>query len=427
MKKKFLSLLLVATMAVGCMTGCGSSSTTSTKTSSSSSDASSASTEKETVKLTVWGAEEDQDMLSGMIDSFKEKYADKADFDISLGVESESKAKDDVLKDVEAAADVYAFADDQLNELVKAGALQEVTLDADQIIEDNGGKDNGSVQAASKDGKLYAYPMTADNGYFMFYNKKYFGDSDVASMDQMLKIAADNKKYVSMSMNDGWYMYSFFKGAGLDLSLNDDGTNTCAWNSTDGQYKGTDVAQAMLDISSNKGFKNVDDAAFVSGVKNGKVIAGISGTWNAAVAKKTWGDNYGACKLPTYTLAGDQVQMSSFAGYKLIGVNPYSKQAGYAMLLAEWLTNYDNQVLRFKTRGLGPSNVKAAASDEVQSDVAIAALAAQAQYATVQRVGDKYWDPAATFGSIMVAGNDKDKDLQELLDTMVEGIQAKAE
>jgi len=425
MKKKLFAAMLATTMVVSCFAGCGDTAKDSSK--GSSSGKSTAAAEKEDVKLTVWGAEEDQDMLAEMIDGFKTEYADKANFDISLGVESESTAKDDVLADVEAAADVYAFADDQLNELVAGGALQEITLDPDTIISDNGGEKAGAVQAASKDGKLYAYPMTADNGYFMFYNKKYFKEDDVASLDAMLKVAADNSKKVSMDLANGWYIYSFFQGAGLELTLNEDGTNKCTWNATDGDYTGADVANALLDITSNKGFSSLADEAFVSGLKDGSVIAGVSGTWNAKVASDAWGDDYAAVKLPTYTVKGEQVQMASFAGYKLIGVNPYSKFAGYAMLLGQYLTNYDNQVKRFETRGLGPSNVKAAESDAVQANPAIAALAEQASYATVQRIGDKYWDPAATFGKIMVQGNSDKKDIQDLLDTLVKGVQAKAD
>ena len=63
--------------------------------------------EKQDVTLRMWGAEEDQTMLQGMIDSFKEHYADYANFDIQLGTESESTAKDTVLTDIEAAADVF--------------------------------------------------------------------------------------------------------------------------------------------------------------------------------------------------------------------------------------------------------------------------------------------------------------------------------
>ena len=58
------------------------------------------------------------------------------------------------------------------------------------------------------------------------------------------------------------------------------------------------------------------------------VAAGISGVWSAQNIEAAWGANYGAVKLPTYTCAGQQVQMASFSGYKMVGVNAYSKRAG---------------------------------------------------------------------------------------------------
>lgn len=146
----------------------------------------------------MWGAEEDQAMLQEMIDAFKEEYKDKANFDIKLGVCSESEARDNITTDVESAPDVYAFASDQIQTLLAAGALQEITLNAEGVIEANGGADAGAVKAATIDGKLYAYPETADNGYFMFYNKEYFTEDDIKSLDQMMKIAADNGKKITL-------------------------------------------------------------------------------------------------------------------------------------------------------------------------------------------------------------------------------------
>jgi arabinogalactan oligomer/maltooligosaccharide transport system substrate-binding protein len=119
--------------------------------------------------------------------------------------------------------------------------------------------------------------------------------------------------------------------------------------------------------------------------------------------------------------------MSSYSGYKLIGVNPHSANVGWAMLLAEYLTNENSQATRFATRGLGPANTTVAASAEVQADPAIAALAAQAAYATPQRVGGNFWSPAETLGQILASGNPDGTDLQELLDTTVEGITAPVE
>ena len=200
--KKLVALAMSLTMAFS-LVACGNSDASNTSTDAAATTAASteaaqtAPAEKQDVSLRIWGAEEDQTMLQGMIDSFKEHYADYANFDIQLGTESESTAKDTVLADIEAAADVYAFASDQLIDLVNAGALQSVD-EMDAALEAYAGKSvadvksanaPGSVDAATKDGTLYAFPMSADNGYFLYYNSTLVTPEDAQSWDTLLAAA----------------------------------------------------------------------------------------------------------------------------------------------------------------------------------------------------------------------------------------------
>ena len=431
--KKQISLALAGAMALS-LAACGGSASTATSTPEAASAAESTAASTETaaegdvldqaaaaafskdVTLTMWGAEEDQDLLREISDKFIEKYGNYGGkITINLGVQSESTAKDTVLTDPTAAADVYAFADDQLNELVKAGALQEVQLNADDVKNRN---TPASVDAATMDGKLYAYPLTADNGYFMFYDKSFFTEDDVKSLDTMMEKAAAAGKKVSMDVANGWYLYSFYAGAGLNLGLADDGVNTvCNWN----EAPGADVTQAVIDICKNPGFIALKDEEFTGKLKDGTLVAGVNGTWRANDAAEVWGDNYAACKLPTYTLNGEQVQMASFSGFKLIGVNPHSANVGAAMLLADFVTNEENEGLRFKERTQGPSNINALAA---ASSPALTAVVDQSEYATLQRVGGNYWASAETLGSICVNGNPDGKDPQALIDDAVAGITA---
>ena len=226
--KKLISrrnfLAAMGTMAAaGVLTACGGSSSGTASSAAASSTAASAAESWGDVKLTMWGAEEDQTMLREMADAFIEQNADKGNVTIEIGVQSESSAKDTVLADPESAADVFAFADDQLNELVNAGALQEVLLNPDDVKSRNL---PGSVSAATMNDKLYAYPMTADNGYFLYYDASVLSAEDVQSMDTMLEKAAAAGKKFMMSVNDAWYIYSFYAGAGLVATLADDGINT---------------------------------------------------------------------------------------------------------------------------------------------------------------------------------------------------------
>ena len=181
----------------------------------------------------------------------------------------------------------------------------------------------------------------------------------------------------------------------------------------------------MLSIAASPGFASRTDTEFLEGVRNGSVIAGVSGVWNAMAVQEAWGENAGAVKLPTYTCRGRQVQMASFSGCKLIGVNAYSRNPQWAARLAEWITNEENQRLRFQLRGQGPSNISAAESAEVQASPAIAALLAQSEFSQLQRVGGKFWDPVAEFAGNCARGNPSGTPLQAQLDHMVEGVTAR--
>ena len=418
--RKFVALAAVASMLIGALAGCSGTTDETAAGGAVGDDAvqNLIAATNGTVSLTVWASEEDQEYTQQLINEFIAAYPDVT-FDIQLGSESESTCKDTVLTDIEAAADVFTFADDQIGDLVAAGALQPVqayyTYD---VANENVA---GSVEAATVNGQLYAYPMTADNGYFMFYESSVFSEEDVQSLDSMIAAAEAAGTKIAIDLSSGWYLYSFFAGAGLELTLNDDGvSNACNWN----QAGGTDVAQAIIDYFGTGVLVSMTDDEQATAIANGEISACVNGTWRADTAAEAWGENYAAAKLPTYNLAGTQTQMSSFSGCKLVGVNAYSDNIGWAMLLAEFLTNEQAQIGRFNARGLGPSNIAAASSPEVQANPAIAALAAQADYATPQRVGGNYWAPSQTLGEILASGNPDGVDLQTLLDTAVEGIEA---
>lgn len=418
MKKNFFSTLMVICLAMTMLTGCAGGNE-SAQNGTEVQGVKETNTDGGVVKLRVWAEETNFDTLNQMIESFKQEYAGQAEFEITLEANSDAETKNNVLADVHNAADVFPLADDQVSGLVAAGALYPVP-NADEVKAANF---EDAVSSATVQDVLYAYPMTADNGYFMYYNKKYFKDSDVQTMDQMLDVAADNDKKLTMDWSSGWYLYSFFGNTGLDFGINDDGvTNHCEWNSTEGDIKGVDIAEAMLAIAKNPGFKNGRDADLVASAGDGSVIAGISGVWNETSLRACWGDDLGAVKLPTYTVAGQQLQMASFTGYKLMGVNAYSAHPEWAAKLADWMTNEQNQTLRFEKNGQGPSNIKAASSDAVAQSPAIQAVIAQSEFGRLQRVGNSYWDACTAYGETLAAGNPDNVKLQELMDTLVKGI-----
>lgn len=405
--KKLLVFVLVFSILSMVFAGCTPAITPA------SSAASSTATSKETFNLKLWGSQDDQAMLQTMIDSFKAANTD-ANYNITLGVVGEGDAKTKVLEDPAAAADVFQFANDQIVDLVNAGALYEVTRNKDAIISANLAN---SIEASTVNGKLYAYPSTADNGYFMYYDKSALTMDDVKSLDKILEVAKAKNKKVFMDVSNGWYIASFFLGAGGKLTVNA-GKQVCDFNNANGVLAG----EAIKAFTANSAFITGEDPVLTGGIGT-TIIAGVSGTWNAEAISGKLGANYAATKLPTFNLGGTQTQMSSFAGFKLVGVNSQTKSPVEAMKLAEWLTNEANQIIRFKTRKMGPSNKNAADSSDVKADVALGALALQNQYAFSQKdVLGNYWAPAGAFGGEMEAKKYTGT-IKSRLDKMVEQIQ----
>ena len=443
--KKILAFVLAAVMClalVACGGGNDTPSNTPDNTPSSSQPSSNdqqpaepSTAGGETIALTLWGAEEDQALLVDLVEKFKAAYPDQT-FDIKIGVESESTAKDTILTDIEAAADVFAFANDQIDDLIAAGALLPISGDMDAVLQNYAKKSIADIQAANsaatvalatRNNTLYAFPMGGGNNYFLYYDSTRVSAEQAQSWDGLLEAAQAAGSKAGMTMNSGWYNASFFLGAGFTTGLNEDGTTSVDWNGTSSKgITGVQVVQGMLDITANPGFLAIADGDISNQINSGNVCAVISGTWDAEAAQKAFGDGYAATKLPTYTCAGQQVQMGCFSGSKLIGVNAYAQNSGWAVLLAEFLTNEESQVARFNARQQAPSNIAAAADPAVEANIAIAASAAQDAYGVVQSVGGKYWDPSKSFGEQVAQGTiaSDDASVQAALDALVEGITA---
>lgn len=410
MGSKIISAFLVSCLTASLLSGCGKPE------------------EVPVIRLSVWTSEYTTDYMTETIEAFNREHSDEVRLDCTVSVQSESTCKSIVLASPEKAADLYFFADDQTNELINAGALLQNTYDADRIIEESGGSSSAVADVITRDGNVYAYPMTSGNGYYLYYNKKYFTDSDVKSLDRILEVAEKNEKLFSMDITQGWYLYSFFKGAGLELVSRDNCiTNECNWNAKDTKYTGLAVTESILDLAKRRGFTSASEESFIEGVKNGTIIAGVNGPWNTENISSAWRDDFAAVKLPTFTLSGDQVQMYSFCGFKFLGINAHTQNPEWCMKLASYITNAENQLRLFSVTGECPVNAKAAADSSVQKSPSVAALSQQSEFSTTQYVADSFWDASNRFGITIAGGNQNGRDLQELLDEMTEQITAKPE
>lgn len=362
----------------------------------------------ENITLKVWEGQDDQELLKELCEAYAALHPENT-YTFQYGVVGTADASTRYLEDPAAAADVFVYPDDQLIRLVQADALYEVTRNHDAIVAANS---VGSVNAATYKDTLYGYPMTSDNGYFLFYDKSVLTEEDVKTLDGILAAAEKAGKQFNFDIANGWYLASFFIGKGCTITLDDNGNQVCDFNNE----KGLEAAKAVAALCAHPAFLP-GDQNILTGTIGESVCAGVCGTWVADAIKERLGDNYAAVKLPTFTVNGEQVQMGSFGGCKILGVNTQSAYPVEAMNLAEFLTSEASQLRRFEVRGYGPSNINAANNEAIASDPALAALAAQSNYAITQLIIGDFWTPATAFGNALIA--EPNADLQPLLDQWV--------
>ena len=396
--------------------------------------------EKTKVTLTVWGSQEDQEMLKEMCAAFAAANPDK-EYKFLFGVQGEGDAADKVLNDVTSGPDVFSFASDQINKLIAGGALARVGGDYETFVKENNSATSVDAATITVNGEdqLFAYPMTEDNTLFLYYDKSVISADNVKTLGDLLDAAQAAGRKVHFKLNDdGWYLSSFFFAypeLKYDVTYNENMTETgVSLNYNNAQ--GLAVMKALVQYVNHPALViQTDDSKLIAGFTpdaegNVEAAAGVSGTWNAQSIQGLLGDNMGVAKLPTVEIGGEERQLTTYMGCKLIGVNGYSQNKGEAHKLAQWLTNEQNQMKRFETRGFGPSNKVVASSTAVQNNPVIAAVMEQAKYSRAQKsVPGNYWTPMGALITPFIERKEAgtllaytDAELQELLDALVAQI-----
>ena len=388
MKKKVLSALLVAAMTASMVAGCGSSDKKDDTKSAGKGE------ETEDVTLTVWSPQEDQDTkwLQDQCDAFNEEHPEW-NITYKYGVCPEGDAKKTVVQDVEGSADVYMLANDNIPDLVSAGALAELGGEyKDYVTSTNSASIAASV---TYNDQVVAFPFTS-NTWFMYYDKSAFTEDDIKSLDSMLA-----KGVVSFPLSNSWYIEAFYFANGCTLF--GDGTDESAGIDFGGD-KAAAVTSYLVDLAANPNFKNDQDGAGIAGLRDGSIKAMFSGTWDAKDVKEALGDNFGVATLPTVQIDGNDGQMKSFIGSKAIGVNPNAKNQKAAMALAAYLAGEKAQKAHYDVRGILPVNTNIEiADDDVATAVANVMKDASFMQPLCATMG-QYWTPAENMGKKLVAG-----------------------
>ena len=166
-----------------------------------------------TYDITVWVAEKIVDLTRQQIDNFNKTNQLGIIFNATVEAVSEADAATQMITDVEAGGDIYCFAQDQFARLVQAGALAKLGARASETVKAE--NDAGTVAASTSGDQLYAYPLTSDNGYFMYYDKSIIPEEDVDSLEKLIADCEAAQKYFAFEMNtSAWYNASFFFATG---------------------------------------------------------------------------------------------------------------------------------------------------------------------------------------------------------------------
>ncbi len=400
--KKFLALFLALIMAASlCMTAFASSLAG-------------------TYDISVWVAENAVDLTKKQIEDFNASNEDGIVFNATVEAVSEADAATQMITDVEAGGDIYCFAQDQFARLVQAGALAKLGVKAAEMVQAN--NDAGTVAAATSGDTLYAYPLTADNGYFMYYDKSVIPEEDLDSLEKLIADCEAAQKYFAFEQQtSAWYLASFFFATGC----------VSEWTTDDnGEFISVrDTFNSPEGLIAVKGMKKLVSSPFhlssgsVDEFNAGAAIV-VSGTWGFTAAQAILGDNLGATDLPSFEVDGKEYHLGSFNGCKLMGVKPQvdAVKAAAVHKLAQYLTGEKCQMERFEALAWGPSNVVDQASDAVQANPGLAALIAQAPYSVPQgQIHGSWWDIAKVIGEDVKNAEDE-AGLQQALDNYYDKI-----
>ena len=421
--KKILAILMAGVLTATAFAGCGGggeSSNTNSGSSSKSGESSAtgvnASTvdyayfgDEDNVKLKVWAPDAAVNLVKQQIEDFKKAYSEKK-FDITVVAQGELDAATQMLNDASAAADVFSFPSDQLNKLIDAGVIAPVAKGFTDYVTSENSED--TVKAATSKDTLYAYPETNDNGYYMVYDNTVVTEEDAKTLEGTLAACKKAGKKFIIDAGDGFYActFAFTGGAKID-GLEEDGITQKFVDYDEDEVVKTLQAFAKL-IKEYKGtFTSLNVKNVASGFKNGTCGAGVDGSWDTKVNQDSLGDKFGAAKLPTINVDGEDKQLISMFGYKYIGVNGSSKFPNSAQILALYLSGEECQKQRTEELGWGPSNKNVQQDKLVTESPVLNAIKDQSQNSCTQvNIASTFWTPMGNLGNKLVADEWKPDD-----------------
>ena len=369
-----------------------------------------------TYDIKMWCDERISDLTKTQVANFVNQSNGKYKINLTIDHLGEDSAASSMIEDVAGGADIYVFAQDQLSRLKTARALATITGDIKKAVVSETEEDG--IEAASIGGSLYAFPFTSDNGYFMYYDKRIIPDSDVGDIEKIIADCEAAGKSINYSIfGNGFYAASYFMATGCESKweIGDD-NKFSSFNDTYNSDEGFIAGKAIKYLKAHNIFGNSDDPSKLGRDKKG-LGACVSGIWNYGYAYDAIGENLGCAQMPSFTVDGKKYHISSFSGYKLIGVKPQTdaKKVSVCKRIARYLSGKLCQTERFNTVSWGPTNISVLESDAVKAHPGLAALRAQKPYSKPQRQCPSSWFSSVSSLASAINKDSSDSDIRAAL------------
>lgn len=380
----------------------------------------------ENVTIKVWCPQNQIDI--GIIDLQQRQFTElHPEWNITWYTEvvGEDKAKETILRDVDAAADVFLFTSDQLVELVNAGAIARLGGETEKMVHETMPEE--VAETVIVENGVYGIPFT-HNTFYLYYDKTLLDEEEIKTMESIMEKDHSNGVYnFYFESAGGWKLGSFYYGAGLHV-FGENGEDQAAgvnWNNE----TGVAVTEYLIDLINNPKCAYEGEIAVTELIASHRLGAWFDGAWNDEAYQNLLGENLGRAKLPTFHIGNEDYQLRSFYGTKCIGVNTKAEHMQAAVAFAAFLGNEENQMLRFERSSQIPTNLTLLNSEIILQDPLAAVMIQEVTEASVKQPGSvlfssRYWNYANTIPTEIRSRELNRSNLQQKLDRFVEVMTA---
>lgn len=320
--------------------------------------------------ILVWVGAESMDYYAAKLQDFKNDNPNfPLDFEVK-GVDTGSAAAI-FLQDVDAGADIFTIAHDNLAKLTSGSSAIMPVTDQELLaqIEADNPDSYKSVIKSKVQGQEFTFAVPyISQALVLYYNKAVVSEEQVKTWEGIAEAAKSvstpgNTVRASTLLGTDGYNFSWSL---LARKVSDNSTTLKLYEnaSFDGCYAQGDDTIAVTKWTQDF-FASENGATFPSGsgwgveltpkegAKAGVAVSVVGGAWNYNAARAALGDDLGIAKLPTFTIteesaygtvtAGTEFQSGTFADCKAFVMKKTSKHAQYLQEVVKYLSSKEVQ------------------------------------------------------------------------------------